>query len=208
MAWVAIFVSWYCIPQLIFYLFTTQEQVLIVNMILGLRHIQKLNHLFFFFFFFFFYNSITKIFFYFGYWIIKKKKTILGLRHVQKLANQSNLCAWKTDVKWNNLKPSISLHTIYLTLTMSYKTLIPSLKIPDFQYSNITMQKVSKTCKKMGDPNMLVFWMIRQLTFDFLIFLKSWCLLVSRIPEIPQGNLFPLSPSLQKLLRNNCSTTI
>ena len=41
---------------------------------------------------------------------------------MQKLANQSNLCAWKTDVKWNNLKPSISLHTIYLTLTMSYKT--------------------------------------------------------------------------------------
>ena len=75
---------------------------------------------------------------------------ILGQRHVQKLANQSNLCAWKTDVKWNNLKPSISLHTKYLTLTMSYKTLVPSLKIPDFQYSNITMQKVSKTCKKNG----------------------------------------------------------
>ena len=51
---------------------------------------------------------------------------------MHKLANQSSLCAWKTDVKWNNLKPSISMQTKYVTLTMSYKTLVPSLKIPDF----------------------------------------------------------------------------
>ena len=78
-----------------------------------LKHIQKLNHLFFFFFFFFFYNSITKIFFYFGYWIIKKEKMILGLRHVQKLANQiSNLNyeLWDSGSFLKNTRFSVLQH--------------------------------------------------------------------------------------------------
>ena len=62
---------------------------------------------------------------------------ILGLTHMHKLANQSSLCAWKTDVKWNNLKPSISLHTKYLTLTMSYKTgsFLKSTRFSILQYN-------------------------------------------------------------------------